>query len=67
MIVVEDLHWADAASVELLRNVVDHLADRPLMVLLSHRPEARAAAVAARGANRHPRSNRSPTTRPARW
>ncbi len=41
MIVVDDLHWADTASVDLLRNVVDHLADRPLMVLLSHRPEAR--------------------------
>ena len=41
MIVVDDLHWADTASVDLLRNVVDHLADRPLMVLVSHRPEAR--------------------------
>ncbi len=41
LIVVEDLHWADSASVDLLRNVVDHLAERPLMVLLSHRPEAR--------------------------
>ena len=41
MIVVDDLHWADSASIDLLRNVVDHLADKPLMVLLSHRPEAR--------------------------
>jgi len=41
LIVVDDLHWADSASVDLLRNVVDHLAERPLMVLLSHRPEAR--------------------------
>jgi adenylate cyclase len=41
MIVVDDLHWADNASIDLLRNVVDHLADKPLMVLLSHRPEAR--------------------------
>ena len=30
LIVVEDLHWADAASVDLLRDVVDQLADRPL-------------------------------------
>jgi hypothetical protein len=29
LILVEDLHWADAASVDLLRHVVDHLADRP--------------------------------------
>ena len=41
LIVIEDLHWADAASIDLLRNVVDHLADRPLMFLLTHRPEAR--------------------------
>ena len=46
LIVVEDLHWADAASVDLLRNVVDHLADRPLMILLSHRPDARPPQVA---------------------
>src|SRR5580765_2896736 len=45
MIVVDDLHWADSASIDLLRNVVDHLADKPLMVLLSHRPEARSPQV----------------------
>jgi adenylate cyclase len=39
LFVVEDIHWADAASVDLLRGVVDHFADRRLMVLLSHRPE----------------------------
>jgi adenylate cyclase len=39
--VVDDLQWADAASVDLLRHVVDHLADRPIMVLLSHRTDAR--------------------------
>ena len=45
VIVVEDLHWADAASVDLLRNVADHLARRPLMLLLSHRPDAATLAV----------------------
>ena len=39
--VVDDVHWADAASVDLLRDIVDHLADRRLMLLLSHRPDAR--------------------------
>jgi adenylate cyclase len=39
LIIVEDLHWADAASVDLMRHVVDQLADRPLMLLLSHRPD----------------------------
>jgi adenylate cyclase len=39
LILIEDLHWADTASVDLLRQVVDQLADRPLMLLLSHRPD----------------------------
>src|SRR5947208_13835921 len=41
LVVVEDAQWADSASVELLRDVADQLADRPLMLLLSLRPEAR--------------------------
>jgi adenylate cyclase len=39
LIVVEDLHWADTASVDLLRDIVGHLAERPLMILVSHRPD----------------------------
>ncbi len=46
LIVVEDLHWADTASLDLLRDIVDHLADRPLMTLLSCRPDARRPLVA---------------------
>jgi adenylate cyclase len=38
MLVVEDLHWADAASVELLQFMVERLADRPLMLLFTYRP-----------------------------
>ena len=34
LFVVEDLHWADAASVDLLRDLADQLADRRLMMLL---------------------------------
>ena len=41
LIVVEDLHWSDAASLELLRDIVEQFAERHLMILLSHRPEAR--------------------------
>ncbi len=39
LFVVEDLHWADAASVDLLRDLADYLADRRLMILVSHRPD----------------------------
>ncbi|HEY7039387.1 MAG TPA: adenylate/guanylate cyclase domain-containing protein [Methylomirabilota bacterium] len=38
VLIVEDLHWADAASIELLGVVADRLADRPLLVLLMYRP-----------------------------
>ena len=38
LIVVEDLHWADTASVDLLCEVADQLADRRLMIVLSQRP-----------------------------
>jgi len=38
VLVVEDLHWADAASIELLGVVADRLADRPLLLLLMYRP-----------------------------
>jgi adenylate cyclase len=37
LLVVEDLHWADAASVHGLGRLVDWLADRPLMVLTTSR------------------------------
>lgn len=45
LIIVEDLHWADAASVDLLQDIADHLADRPLMMLVSHRPDANPMSV----------------------
>jgi adenylate cyclase len=38
VLVVEDLHWADAASIELMGAVADRLADRPLLLLLMYRP-----------------------------
>jgi len=45
VILVEDLHWADAASVDVVRNVADHLADRPLMLLFTHRSDTPAPVV----------------------
>ena len=45
VLVVEDLHWADAASLELLRFVIDRLGDRQLLLLLAHRPTIDADAL----------------------
>jgi len=38
LFVVENLHWADTASVELLRFLADRLHDRPIMLLVTYRP-----------------------------
>ncbi|SED38980.1 Predicted ATPase [Rhizobiales bacterium GAS188] len=38
LIIVEDLHWADAVSLEALRFVMDRLERRRLMLLFTHRP-----------------------------
>jgi len=47
LLIVEDLHWADAASVELLRFLLDALPDRQLMLLVTQRPSAALDAMAA--------------------
>ena len=38
LIIVEDLHWADAVSLEALRFVMDRLESGRLMLLFTHRP-----------------------------
>ncbi|WP_026186693.1 AAA family ATPase [Ensifer sp. BR816] len=40
LLVIEDLHWADAASLEALRFVLDRLDHSPLMVITTQRPDA---------------------------
>jgi adenylate cyclase len=39
LLVIEDLQWADAASLETLRTMADWLHQRPLIMLLSYRPD----------------------------
>jgi adenylate cyclase len=39
LLVVEDLHWADAASVQALSVLVDWLSDRPLLLVLTRRSQ----------------------------
>jgi adenylate cyclase len=38
LLVVEDLHWADTASIEGLRKLAGWLADQPLMLVATYRP-----------------------------
>ena len=49
VLVLEDLHWADAGSLDLLRRVGAEAGSAPLLVLATHRdllPEGAAAAIA---------------------
>src|SRR5207245_6587654 len=46
LLVVEDLHWADAASLEVLRLLADRLDRGRLMIVLTHRPAFEAGAPA---------------------
>jgi class 3 adenylate cyclase/predicted ATPase len=41
-LVVEDLHWADPTTLELLRGLAERGAEAPLMILTTARPEFRA-------------------------
>lgn len=38
MLIVEDLHWTDAASLELLHFLLEQLRERPFMLLVTQRP-----------------------------
>jgi DNA-binding NarL/FixJ family response regulator/tetratricopeptide (TPR) repeat protein len=52
-VVVEDVHWADGGTVEVLRFLARRLADEPILIVTTYRPEdveadsARAGAIAA--------------------
>ena len=39
VMVVEDLHWVDASTRELLGTLLERIADMPIMVVLTFRPE----------------------------
>jgi adenylate cyclase len=47
LLVVEDLHWTDAASVELLRALLDRLPARRFMLLVTQRPAVELDVLAA--------------------
>ena len=41
VLVVEDLHWIDRKSLELLEALVDSVSGQPVLMILTHRPEFR--------------------------
>lgn len=50
LMIVEDLHWTDAASLELLRFLLERLCDHPFMLLVTQRPAPALEAWAERAA-----------------
>jgi class 3 adenylate cyclase/predicted ATPase len=39
MLIVEDAHWADSASMDLINYVNRNIADQPILFILPHRPD----------------------------
>lgn len=39
LVVLEDLHWSDPSSLELLRHVAGHLEDVPMLLLVTYRDD----------------------------
>jgi len=39
VLVVEDLHWLDPSSLELIGELIEHAAEVPLLLVLTYRPE----------------------------
>ena len=56
LIVVEDLHWADAVSLEALRFVMDRLERTRLMLVVTHRPAAGERPTRTQAGSATPRS-----------
>ncbi|MBO9649114.1 MAG: tetratricopeptide repeat protein [Variovorax sp.] len=62
MMIVEDLHWADAASLDVLRYLLDQLGGKPFMLLVTHRPVPEVGALAG-GSVAHTRIALEPLSR----
>lgn len=52
LLVLEDAHWADASTLNLAERLLHDAADRPLLLLLSARPEFAGQAWESAGAQR---------------
>jgi class 3 adenylate cyclase/tetratricopeptide (TPR) repeat protein len=40
LVLFEDAHWADPSTLEVLNAMIDQLEELPLLVIITHRPEA---------------------------
>ena len=61
LMIYEDAHWADPASVSMLHELIDRITDVPFLLVIAHRPEFdMPAALKARG---HVTSLRVPSLR----
>ncbi|MCD4532830.1 AAA family ATPase [Nocardioides sp. cx-169] len=47
LLVVEDAHWSDPSTLRVVRHLVEHALDLPLMVVITRRSEDETAAAAA--------------------
>lgn len=55
LILLDDFHWADSASLEFIRHLVCHPVSNPLLIVIAHRPRqapARLLAALAHGVER---------------
>ena len=67
VLVIEDLHWADASLLDFVEHLLDWTADVPLMVVATARPELHElvrAGAAAGATRRRSASRRCPTRTP---
>lgn len=39
VVVLEDAHWADNTTIDLIAQLIPQIADRPVLLLVTHRPE----------------------------
>lgn len=51
LLVIEDVHWADASTLQLIERLLREPAQRPVLLLLSARPEFPARVLEALGAH----------------
>lgn len=47
LVVLDDMHWADPASVQTVGYVIDHIGELPVVLCLAMRPESAGVVVAA--------------------